>query len=91
MCYDLYFDYAFREKLGRYESVCCLLLRHGWNVELKVMCFCSLGCIKKDIWRELRSLSVDKLVAKQMLQWCSISNVIMANYIWRHRVRKLFP
>ena len=91
VCYDLYFDYAFREKLGRYESVYCLLRGHGWNVELKVMCFGSLGCIKKDIWRELRSLSVDKLVAKQMLQWCSISNVIMANYIWRHRVRKLFP
>ena len=91
MSYDLYFDYVFREKLGRYESVCCLLRGHGWNVGLKVMCFGSLGCIKKDIWRELRSLSVDKLVAKQMLQWCSISNVIMANFIWRHRVRKLFP
>ena len=91
VCYDLYFDYVFREKLGRYESVCCILRGHGWNVELKVMCFGSLGCIKKDIWRELRSLSVDKLVAKQMLQWCSISNVIMANHIWRHRVRKLFP
>ena len=24
VCYDLYFDYAFRERLGRYESVCCL-------------------------------------------------------------------
>ena len=54
---------------------------HGWNVELKAMCFGSLGCIKKDVWRELRSLSVDKLVAKQMLQWSSISNAIMANYI----------
>ena len=90
VCYDLYFDYAFEEKLDRYKSVCCLLRRHLWNVELKVMCFGSLGCIKKDIWRELRSLSVDKLVIKQTLQWCSISNVIMANYIWRHRVRKLF-
>ena len=91
VCYDLYFDYAFREKLYRYESVCCLLGGHRWKIELKIMCFGSLGCIKKDVWRELRSLSVDKLVAKQMLQWCSISNVIMANYIWRHRVQKLFP
>ena len=24
VCYDSYFDYVFREKLGRYESVCCL-------------------------------------------------------------------
>ena len=66
VCYDLYFDYAFQEKLGRHESVCCLLRGRRWNVELKVLCFGSLGCIKKDIWRELRSLSVDKLVAKQM-------------------------
>ena len=58
-------------------------------MEFNGMCFRSLGCIIKDIWRELRSLSVDKLVAKQIWQWFSIWNVIMANYLGRHRMPKL--
>ena len=62
----------------------------GWDIDLKVLCFGSLGCIKRDVWTVLRSLLVDKLIVKNALQWCSISNLIMANYIWRHRVEKLF-
>ena len=62
----------------------------GWDVDLKVLCFGSLGCIKTDVWTVMRSMSVDKLIVKNTLQWCSLSNLIMANYIWRHRVRKLF-
>ena len=48
---------------------------------MKVLCFGSLGCIKMAVWTVTRSLSVDKLIEKNTLQWCSVSNVIMANYI----------
>ena len=90
VCYDLYFEQALNTKQERYEPLCSLLQSLGWNVDLKVLCFGSLGCVKKDVWTFLRSLSVDKLIVKNTLQWCSVSNLIMANYIWRHRVKKLF-
>ena len=90
--YDLYFEQALNTKQERYQPLCSLLQSLGWNVDLKVLCFGSLGCIKKNVWTVIRSLSVEKLIVKKIntLQWCSVSNLIMANYIWRHRVRKLF-
>ena len=89
VCYDLYFGQALTSKEERYQPLCSLLQSLGLDVELKVLCFGSLGCIKKDVWTVLRSLTVDKIIVKNTLQWCSISNLIMANYIWRHRVKKL--
>lgn len=90
VCYDLYFEQALNTKQERYQPLCSLLQSLGWDVDLKVLCFGSLGCIKKDVWTVLRSLTVDRLIIKNTLQWCSVSNLIMANYIWRHRVKKLF-
>ena len=90
VCYDLYFEQSLNTKQERYQPLCSLLQSLGWDVDLKVLCFGSLGCIKKDVWTVMRSLSVDKLIVKNTLQWCSVSNLIMANYIWRHRVKKLF-
>ena len=46
-----------------------LLQSLGWEVGLKVLCFGSLGCIKKDVWTVMRSLSEDKLIVKSILQW----------------------
>ena len=90
VCYDLYFEQALNTKEKRYQPLCSLLQSLGWEVDLKVPCFGSLGCIKKDVWTVMRSLSVDKLIVKSTLQWCSISNLLMANYILRHRIMKLF-
>ena len=88
--YDLYFEQALKTKEERYQPLCSLLQSLCWDVDPKVLCFDSLGCIKKDVCRTvLGSLSVDKLIVKNTLQWCSVSN-LMANNIWRHRVKKLF-
>ena len=90
ICFDMYFEYAFTAKNNRYKQLCDVLQANGINVELIVLCFGSLGCIRKDVWKSLRRLKIDKDVIKDCLQWCSISNIIGANYVWRHRVKKLF-
>ena len=90
VCFDLYFGYAFDGKCERYEPLCNFLRERNWNIKMVVLCFGSLGCIKKDVWRGMRALSIGKVTAKRLLGWCSLSNIIMANYIWRHRVKKLF-
>ena len=90
VCYDLYFEYSYNEKYERYTPVCNVLESDGWKVELVVLCFGSLGCMRNDVWRGLRKLGMSKSDIKDLMKWCSISNLIMANYIWRHRVKKLF-
>ena len=90
VCFDLYFDYAYAEKLERYMPLLNILVENGWTVKLFPLCFGSLGCIKDDVWKCLRKLSIESYDIKEILKWCSISNLIMANYIWRHRVKKLF-
>ena len=90
ICYDLYFTYAFNEKTDRYTPLKRLLETKGYKVDLKVMCFGSLGCIKSETNTYVKQTVKDKNTSKSILKWCSISNIIMANYIWRHRVKKLF-
>ena len=90
VCFDLYFDYARAGKLNCYEQLVHVLTAFGYKVKLLVLCFGALGCIANDVKRNLRSLKIDRDDIKSLLHWCSISNIIGANYIWRHRVKKLF-
>ena len=90
VCYDNYFDYAFNGKLNRYEPLIRCLTQHGIDVTLFVMCFGSLGCIRKDVRNNLRGLGMDTDTIKSFLSWASISCIIGSNYIWRHRVKKFF-
>ena len=89
VCFDLYFEYSFPAKCDRYQDLCDFLLAKGWKTSLKVLCFGALGCIKKDVYGSLRNIGFGKAKVKELLAWCSISNIIGANYIWRHRVKKL--
>ena len=61
----------------------------GYKVKPHVLSFGSLGNITKEhgsiVWKICR----DRSKAKNALKWCSVSNVIGANYIWRNRVKKL--
>ena len=90
VCYGLYFEQALNTNQEQYQPLCSLLQSLGWDVDLEVFCFGSLGCIKKDVWTVMRSLSVVKLIVRNTLQWCAVSNLTMTNYILRHRVGKLF-
>ena len=90
VCYDLYFDQAFNEKVVRYKPLCDILNENGFDTKLIVLCFGSLGSIKKDVWSGLRYFKPDKDKLKKLLKWCSISCIIGSNYTWRNRVKKLF-
>ena len=90
VCFDLYFEYAYLEKIERYTPLLNILNENRWNVKLFPLRFGSLACVMDDVWKCLRKLNFDKKDSKELTNWCSISNLIMANFIWRHRVRKLF-
>ena len=89
VCFDLYFEKAHETKVQRYNLMVQSLNRNGYSTKLLVLCFGSLGSVKSDVWRCLRTFSDDKLKIKQVLKYCSISNIIGSNYIWRNRVKKL--
>ena len=89
VCFDLYFEFSFPVKCDRYQELCDFLRENGWKPSLHVLCFGALGSIKDDVYERLRNIGFGKAKTKELLAWCSISNIIGANYIWRHRVKKL--
>ena len=91
VCFDLYLDISYTAKGERYGPLINFLSDKGWDVSLKVLSFGPLGCVKNTVWGDLRKIGIEKEHMKDVLSWCSISNIIMANYIWRHRVKKLLP
>ena len=90
ICYDLYFTQAYEQKTAKYETLCECLRTNGYFVKYVVVCLGSLGSVMKNAWSGLRYLKPEKNNLKQVLKWCSISCIIGSNYIWRHRVKKLF-
>ena len=90
VCFDLYFEYASLKKIERYTPLLNILNENGWNVKLFPLCFGSLGCVKDDVWKFLRKWNFDKFDSKELMNWCSISNLIMANFIWRHSEETVF-
>ena len=87
VCYDVYMNFAYEEKINRYSPLIQLLREKGYNSKLLVMCFGSLGTIEKSIYSSLYMIKNDKVLVKDTLKWCSISTLIAANYIWRYRVK----
>ena len=90
VCFDLYFEYAYLEKIERYSPLLNILNENRWNVKLFALSFGSIACVEDDVWKCLRKLNFDKNDSKELMNWCSIPNLIMANFMWRHRVWKLF-
>ena len=72
---------ARNDKIEKYTPLVNVLVQLGYNVKLHVLCFGSLANSTKDCGGRSK--------AKNVLKWCSISNIIGANYIWRNRVKKL--
>ena len=89
VCYALYFDTAYKSKNDKYTPLKNELTKLGYDVTIMVLCFGSLGSIMKECHRNILKITNNKEKTKSLLKWCSISYVIAANYIWRHRVKKL--
>ena len=87
VCYDIYIEMAQESKTERYEPLCLFLRSVGYKVELFIMCFGSLGTITNKSYNAMTKLQLSNTMSKNTLKWCSISNIIGANYIWRHRCR----
>ena len=90
VCYDTYFDFAYDGKVERYGDLLQCLNSNGVVAELLVMCFGSLGCIRVGVHNNLRKLGFVPSDIKSFLSWASLSCIIGANYVWRHRVKKIF-
>ena len=53
VCHDLHLENAYQEKVGRYKELCDCLERNGFSMQLVVLCFGLLGCVKSDVWQGL--------------------------------------
>ena len=89
VCYDLYFDLAYDSKVQKYQELIQCLHENGVDARIHVLCFGSLGCIKRNVWNVMKKFCDNNTEIKKLLKWCSISAVIGSNYIWRHRIKKL--
>ena len=74
--------------LKEFSIACGFKYDAVFRVCLNNFCERLLGCIANDVRRNLSRLKIDLDDVKSLLKWCSISNIIGANYIWRHRVKK---
>ena len=69
----LYMENTYQEKARRYKELFDYVERNGFSVQLIVLCFGSLGCVKGDVRKGLRKLSQSKENIKNVTKWCSIS------------------
>ena len=56
VCYDLYLEYARNIKYEKYKLLVACLLKNGYDVELLVLCFGSLGSVRNDAWKCLQMI-----------------------------------
>ena len=53
VCFDLYLNQSYDEKISRYQDLVIALRSHHYDVKLLVMCFVSLGCVKQDVFAKI--------------------------------------
>ena len=87
VCYDLYIEIADQEKQNRYQPLKVFIENEGYSVQLLIMVFGSLGTITNKSRNIMKKLQLNNDITKSVLKWCSISNIIGANYIWRNRCK----
>ena len=87
--YDYYFQLARNGKIEKYTPLVNVLVQLGYKVKLYALCFGLLGNITKKCGSIIRKICRDRSKAENVLKWCSISNVIGTNCIWRNKVKKL--
>ena len=80
VCYDLCLEYARNTKYEKYKSLVEYLSRNGYDVELLIVCFGSLGSVRNDARKCLERFTNDKTYVKDVLKWCSLSSIVGSNY-----------
>ena len=79
ICYDLCFQLARNGKMEKYTPLVNALIQLGYKLKLHVLCFGSLANITKECGSIVRKICRDRSKAKDILKWCSLSNIIGAN------------
>ena len=72
VCYDLYLENAYQEKVRRYKELCEFLERNGFSMQLVLLCFGSLRCVRSDVWQGFRNFCQSKENIK----------IVMKLYTW---------
>ena len=67
ICYDVYFELAQNTKLEKYSPLKNVLLQLGYEVNVYIPCFGSLGTEMKDCSRNIRKLSKSREKTKGIL------------------------
>ena len=89
VCFDLYMDTSYNEKVNKYQALRNLLNEHGIATSISVMCFGSLGTVHKSVRENLKRLGLSGEEAKETMKWCSVSNMICGIILWRNRCKKI--
>ena len=64
-----------------------MLEQNGIKTTIKVLCFGSLGTVHENVRKNLRKLGLSGDEAESAIKWCSVSNMICGNMIWRNRCK----
>ena len=81
--FDLYMDTCFTSKLMKYQALVECIMALGYNCQLIVLVFGSLGHIHKLVLRGLQLGGLQKTNAEKLAKYCSVSAIIGSLSIWR--------
>merc|ERR1712055_1042771 len=83
--FDLYMDTCFTSKLMKYQPLVERIMALGYNCQLIILVFGSLGHVHKLVLRGLQLGGLQKTNAKKLAKYCSVSAIIGSLSIWRRR------
>ena len=85
VCFDLYLSEAYKSKFLKYQRLKNILDQNRIKTSIRLLCFGSLGMVHENVRKNLRKLGISGDEAKSTMKWCSVSNMICGNMIWRNR------
>ena len=83
--FDFSLEEAFLTKQLKYQPLVQAITDMGYNCQLLVFIFGSLGHVHRLVVRGLRIMGLSKCRAKQLAKYCSVSSIIGSRCIWRRR------
>ena len=89
VCFDLYMSESYESKARKYQKLKNILNRNGIKTNIRILCFGSLGTVHEDVRKNLKGLGLSSEEAKSTMKWCSVSNMICGNMIWRNRCKRI--
>ena len=83
----MYFRLARSGKTEKYTPLVNVLVQLGYKVKLHVLCLDSLRTIMKQCGSIVRKICRDRSKAKNVLNWCSVPNIVGAINISTNTVK----